>query len=80
MEPKVIPIKKTCMSEETNQRRDSMEIEEEANTSREGRKQKKRAHASRRKIGIKDLPLGQGIKPYDLLEDVVNQGPKLLWP
>ena len=80
MQPKVMPSKKARMSEETSQRRDNMEIEEEAGTSKEGRKQKKRAHARRQKIGIKDVPLGQGSEPYNLLEDVVNQGPKLSWP
>ena len=60
MEPKVMLIKKAHMSEETSQRRDNMETEEEAGTSKEGRKQKKRAHARRQKIGIKDFPLGQG--------------------
>ena len=60
MQPKVMPIKKARMSEETSQRRDNMETEEEAGTSKEGRKRKKRAHARcRRKIGIKDFPLGQ---------------------
>ena len=80
MQPEVMPIKKARMSEETSQRRDNMETEEEAGTSKEGRKRKKRAHARRRKIGIKDFPLGQGSEPYNLLEDVVNQGPKLSWP
>ena len=43
MQPEVMPIKKARMSEETSQIRDNMEIEEEASTSKEGRKQKKRA-------------------------------------
>ena len=72
MQPEVMPIKKAHMSEETSQRRDNMETDEEADTSKEGRKQKKRTHARRRKIGIKDFPLGQGSEPYNLLEDVVN--------
>ena len=80
MQLEVMPIKKACMSEETSQRRDNMETEEEAGTSKEGRKQKKRAHTHRQKIGIKDFPLEQGSEPYNLLEDVVNQGPKLSWP
>ena len=56
MQPEVMPIKKARMSEETSQRRDNLETEEEARTSKEGRKQKKRAHACRQKIGIKDFP------------------------
>ena len=43
MEPEVMRIKKARMSEETSQRRDNMEIEEKSGTSKEGRKQKKRA-------------------------------------
>ena len=38
MQQEVMPIKKACMSEETSQRRDNMETEEEAGTSKEGRK------------------------------------------
>ena len=38
MQLEVMPIKKARMSEETSQRRDSMEIDKEASTSREGRK------------------------------------------
>ena len=41
MQPEVMPIKKARMSEETSQRRDNMEIEEEAGTSKEERKQRK---------------------------------------
>ena len=43
MQPKVMHIKKARMSEETSQRRDNIKTEEEDDTSKEGRKQNKRA-------------------------------------
>ena len=54
-----------------------MEIEEE-DTSK-GTKWKKRT-SLRRKITIKDFPLGSKEEPYDMVEDISSQGPKLTWP
>ncbi|MCO5552640.1 hypothetical protein L7F22_006155 [Adiantum nelumboides] len=79
IEPCVIPIKKARMSEEANLRRDTMETKDEAGTSRREKKRKK-SETSRRRIGIKDFPLGAATEAYDLLEDVSSQGPKLSWP
>ncbi|MCO5602969.1 hypothetical protein L7F22_057111 [Adiantum nelumboides] len=79
IEPCVMPIKKARMSEEANLRRDTMETEDEAGISRKEKKRKK-SETSRRRIGIKDFPLGAATEAYDLLEDVSSQGPKLSWP
>ena len=77
MEVKKTRFKKTRVSEEVSGPPASMETEEEATTSK---KRKKRASATRRKITIKYFPLGSKEDPYDLVEDVSSQGPKLTWP
>ena len=53
-----------------------METEEEGTSKK---KRKKRA-STQRKITIKDYLLGSKEEPYDLVEDVCSQGPKLTWP
>ena len=54
-----------------------METEEKATTSK---KRKKEVGVTRRKITIKDFPLGLKEDPYDLVEDVSSQRPKLTRP
>ena len=53
-----------------------METKEEGTSKK---KRKKRA-STQRKITIKDFPLGSKEEPYDLVEDVYSQWPKLTWP
>ena len=77
-EPKLMPLKRTrtkkaLVSEEVTRPSASMEIEEEGTSKK---KRKKRA-STQRKITIKDFPLGSKEEPYDLVEDVCSQGPKL---
>ena len=55
----------------------SMEAEEEGTL--KGKKMKKRA-STKRKITIKDFPLGSKEEPYEVVKDVSSQGPKLTWP
>ena len=80
-EEKVKPIeraknKKARVSEEVTRPSASMETEEEGTS-----KKKRKMRASRqRKITIKDFALGSKEEPYDLVEDVSSQGPKLTWP
>ena len=74
-EPDVIPIKKACVTEEVTGPPASVMIEEEG-TSKDAKKRKKRSTA-RRRITIKDFPLGEKEEPYSLVEDVCSQGPKL---
>ena len=81
-EPEVMPVEKTrvkkaWVSEEVTGPPASMETEEEGTS--KGKKRKKRA-STRRKITIKDFLLGSKEEPYDLVEDVSSQGPKLTWP
>ena len=81
-EPEVMSIKKSTrkkarVSEEVTGPSTSMEIEEEGTS--KGMKRKKRT-SWRRKITIKDFPLGSKEEPYDLVKDVSSQGPKLSWP
>ena len=52
---------------------------EEEGTSKDVKKRKKRL-STRRKITIKDFPLGEREVPYNMIEDVCSQGPKLTWP
>ena len=80
-EPRVVPIerskmKKAQVSEEVTRPLASMEIEEEGTSKK---KRKKRA-STQRKITIKDFFLGSKEEPYDLIEDICSQGPKLTWP
>ena len=77
-EPDVMPIKKARMSEEVTGPPTSQIMEEEG-TSKDAKKRKKRS-STRRKITIKDFPLGEKEEPYSLVEDVCSQGPKLTWP
>ena len=68
--------KKARVSEELFGPSASMETEEEGTSKKE---RKKRA-STQRKITIKDFPLGSKEEPYDLVEDICSQGPKLTWP
>ena len=69
-------VKKAQVSKEVTGPPASMETDEEGTSKR---KRKKRA-STRRKITIKDFPLGSKEEPYNLVEDVSSQGPKLTWP
>ena len=77
-EPDVMPIKKARVSEEVTGPPASAMMEEE-DTSKDAKKRKK-ISTTRRKITIKDFPLGEREEPYNMVEDVCNQGPKLTWP
>ena len=76
--PEVMPIKKARVSEEVTGPLASVMMEEEG-TSKDAKKRKKRS-STRRKITIKDFPLGEREEPYNMIEDVCSQGPKLTWP
>ena len=73
-EAKVMPVKKARVMEEPIPMKADDEVKKEE------KKRKKRAPATRRKIGITNFPLGAKSKPYDLIEDVIMQGPNLTWP
>ena len=45
-----------------------------------GEKKRKKWSSTRRKITIKDFPLGSNVEPYDPIKDVNSQGPKLTLP
>ena len=78
-EPDVMPIKKAQGSEEVTGGPASVMMEEEG-TSKDAKKRKKRS-STRRKITIKDFPLGEREEPYNMIEDVCTQEPKLTcWP
>ena len=73
-EPEVMPIKKARVSEEVTKPPTSMETEEKGTS----RKRKKKT-STRRKITIKDFPLGLNEEPYNMAKDVSSQGPNLSW-
>ena len=80
-DPEVMPIERTRMkiaqvSQEVTGPSASMESEEEGTSKK---KRKKRA-STQRKITIKDFSLGSKEEPYDLVENIYSQGPKLTWP
>ena len=66
-----MPIKKTRLSEEVTGLPASAMMEEEG-TSKDAKKRKKRS-STRRKITIKDFPLGEREEPYNMIEDVYSQ-------
>lgn len=76
--PEIMKVKKkkTQFSDKTTGPLASMETEDEAALS----KKRKKRSSTRRKITILDFPLGSKEKPYDLVEDVSIQGPRLTWP
>ena len=80
-EPKVMPVertrtKKARVSEEVTGPPVSMETEEEGTS----KKKRKKGSSTQSKITIKDFPLGSKEEPYDLVEDICSQTPKLTWP
>ena len=77
-EPKIMPVKKARVSEEVAGPPSSMAMGEQG-TLKDAKKRKKRS-STRRKITIKDFPLGSSEEPSSLMEDVSSQGPKLTWP
>ena len=62
-EPEVMPIKKARVSEEVTGPPASMAVDEEG-TSKDAKKRKK-SSSTRRKITIKDFPLGSKEEPYN---------------
>ena len=44
-----------------------------------GEKKRKKRPSTKRKITIKDFPLGSNANPCNLIKDVNSQGPKLTW-
>ena len=72
-ESEVMPIKKIRVSEEVTGPLASAMMEEEG-MSKDAKKRKKRS-TTRRKITIKDFPLGEREEPYNMVEDVCSQGP-----
>ena len=77
-EPEVMPVKKARVSQEVTGPPGCTIMDEEG-TSKDARKRRKRS-STRRKITIKDFPLGIREEPYSLIKDVSSQGPKLTWP
>ncbi|RYA44996.1 hypothetical protein DD606_25040 [Enterobacter cloacae complex sp. GF14B] len=43
-------------------------------------KETKEAKRTRRRINLQDFPLGHGMAPYNLLEDMRGKGPDISWP
>ena len=35
---------------------------------------------SRRKIKIDDMPMGKGVEPFDLKQELISSGPRITWP
>ncbi|KAH7278064.1 hypothetical protein KP509_38G022200 [Ceratopteris richardii] len=76
-----MPIKRTRVQD-----RDRSEDEDSSmgTQSKKGRvaegEASKRKRRPRRKIMMEDFPLGKGIEPYDLIEDISTQKPNITWP
>ena len=43
-------------------------------------KETKEVKRRRRRINLQDFPLGHGMPPYNLLEDMRGKGPNISWP
>ena len=68
-----IRMKKAQVSEEVTGPSASMETKEEDTS----KKKRKKRSSMQRKITIKEFPLGSKEEPYDLVEEVCSQRPKL---
>ncbi|MCO5577814.1 hypothetical protein L7F22_031647 [Adiantum nelumboides] len=70
-----MPIKRARQEEaamsETGERRKSK---------KNGESSSKKKSKTRRKLTIKDFALGESSQPYNLVDDVSVQGPKITWP
>ncbi|MCO5569527.1 hypothetical protein L7F22_023241 [Adiantum nelumboides] len=70
-----MPIKRARQEEaamsETGERRKSKE---------NGESSSKKKSKPRRKLTIKDFALGESSQPYNLVDDISVQGPKITWP
>ncbi|MCO5568231.1 hypothetical protein L7F22_021927 [Adiantum nelumboides] len=64
--------------------RQEQTTDSEANTRRKTKESaessKKKKKKPRQNLTIKDLALGESSQPYDLVDDVSMQGPKISWP
>ena len=69
-------VKKVTINEDST----PMANDDEAEGSQRQRKRKKRASQPQRKIEIKDFQQGATATPYDLVEDVSTQCPRIRWP
>ena len=69
----LMPIKRVQVRKNSIEPPASMEMGEGTTS---GKKRKKRS-STQWKITIKDFPLGVAEEPYDVVEDVTSQGPKL---
>ncbi|KAH7296706.1 hypothetical protein KP509_26G035400 [Ceratopteris richardii] len=76
-----MPIKRTRVQDkDRSQDKDSsMGTQTKKGKVAEGETSKRRTRPQR-KITMEDFPLGKGIEPYDLIEDISTQKPNITWP
>ncbi|MCO5563979.1 hypothetical protein L7F22_017632 [Adiantum nelumboides] len=70
-----MPIKRARQEETTDNKADTRRKTKESEKSNKKKKTK-----PRQKLTIKDFALGESSQPYDLVDDVSMQGPKISWP
>ncbi|KAH7289122.1 hypothetical protein KP509_31G059100, partial [Ceratopteris richardii] len=76
-----IPIKRTRVQDRDRSQDEDSSMSTQTKKGRvaEG-EASKRKRRPRRKITMEDFPLGKGIEPYDLIEDISTQKPNITWP
>ena len=76
MELEVMPVKRARIITRANGQQDSMLMDETCTSNQvemlKGEKKRKKRSSTKRKITIKEFPLGSNAKPYDLIKDVAS--------
>ncbi|MCO5585721.1 hypothetical protein L7F22_039657 [Adiantum nelumboides] len=70
-----MPIKRARQEETADS-----EVDTRRKTKESAKSSKKKKTKPRQKLTIKDFSLGESSQPYDLVDDVSMQGPKISWP
>ncbi|KAH7428075.1 hypothetical protein KP509_10G074400 [Ceratopteris richardii] len=77
----MMPIKRTRVQDRERSQDEDSSMGTQTKKGRVGEGEaSKRKRRPRRKIMMEDFPLGKGIEPYDLIEDISTQKPNITWP
>ena len=80
----VVPIKRTRAThkgKEVEGESSNPQIKKKAKESMEYKMENpSKRHRSRRKINMEDMPMGKGVEPFDLKQELITNGPRITWP
>ena len=77
----VVPIKRTRAThkgKEVEGESSNPQIKKKTKESKMENPSKRRR--SRRKINMEDMPMGKGVEPFDLKQELITNGPRITWP